>query len=442
MKKIFSIIIFFLCSLFCAITIKTVNAASPLNTLNEQKYSEEILYKLQNSIVNEEIENIYSLLESLNSNNTLFFNYKIKDIENLLQIYKEAILKQAKKFAEEKKYKKAVELLQSKSNLFKDKSTLNSLTTYYSKYFIQDGLFYCEEEPVVLCFSKLIGYPEIAFSETNSQKEADHLTANEFQNLLKQLYDENYILINFEDMINLDQDSITRKELYLPANKKPLILVFNDNNYNNASGFIEKYIIDPYGEIACYNSKETEKNIITYNKDYIPILEAFISSNKDFSFNNARAMICFNENDKILGYNISKQNPNQAQEILSLKKLVNTLKEKGYKFSYNGSINNLDTDDYEIKKEMFQETLKQIFGEIKTYYCQNSNINLIKTELFKEFNFKIVLSTIKTNTAIFKQNFVISPINQVTFNNLNSQNFPVENLDFSEIYDHINRKEH
>lgn len=442
MKKyffVFFIIIF--CLLLGINEILCVNALSPLTALNDEKLAEEILYQLQNSTsCEDENKDIYSYLEILNNENTLFYNYKISEIETLLQNYKETILKQAKKFANENEYKKAVELLQSKQCLFKDKSTVNSLISYYSKFFIQDGLFYYENEPIVLSIGKLIAYPELAFSETANINCQANLTPTEFQNLLTQLYNENYVLINLDDYINFEQNTVVKKDLYLPQNKKPLILILNDTNYDNQEGFIEKYIVDNQNEIASYNSKATEKNIISYNTDFIPILETFITENKNFSFNNAKAIICVNENEKILGYNINKQNPTQAQDVLNLKKLVQTLKEKGYKFAYNDSLNNLGEEEYNSKLEIFKTDLKQIFGEINLYYYNKSTINSLNFNNLNDFNIKIVFSTIKTNTSISKNNFLIIPTFQITINNLKNPDFPIESLDYDEIFDHINRK--
>lgn len=441
MKKVFlAFLLIIFCLFYSTNNFISVTARSPFNAMQNEKSAEKILYDLQNSS-NYELENneIDNLLGLLYNNNTLFYNYKISEIENLLQVYREAILKQAKKIAQEKNYKKAVELLQSKACLFKDKSTINSLISYYSKFFVQDGLFYYESQPLILSLGKLIAYPEQAFLETNNLKLKDNLTAGEFQNLLKQLYNENYILINIENCFNLEQNTPSLKDLYLPQNKKPLILIFNDTNYDNSQGFIEKYIVDPQDEIACYNSKEIEKNIISYNTDLIPILENFITLNKDFSFNGARATICFCENEKTFGYNISKQNPNQTQEILNLKKIVSKLKEKGYCFSYSGKINNLTDIEYQNKKEILAD-LKQIFGEINMFYCKNCNYNQINSTIYGDFGIKILLGTIKTNSCVVKNNYIVFPINEVTINQLNSENFPISNLDYDDIYDHINRK--
>lgn len=441
MKKCFAMIILIFMLVACITSKYRCVYASPLNALNENKLAEEILIKLQNTDKNEmETQDIYSYLEALYNENTLFYSYKIKELENILQNYQENILKQAKKIAQEKDYKKAVELLQSKICLFKDKSTVTSLINYYSKFFVRDGLFYFEGEPTILSFGKLIAYPEQAFLETSNFKFQNNLTVSEFQNLLKQLYNENYVLVNLSDFINFDEDKPTRKDLYIPQNKIPLLLVFNDTNYDGSVGFIEKYIIDPQGEVACYNSKESEKNLVTYNSDFIPILESFISQNKDFSFNNARAIICLNENDKILGYNISKQNLNQAQDTLSLKKLATLLKEKGYNFAYNGEIANLSQEELDLKKSTIQDTIKQIFGPISMYYCEKSPSSSIKNSILNDFEFKILLDTIKTNNTIFRNNQVIVPVFNITIKDLESKTCPIKELDFNELFDHINRK--
>lgn len=407
--------------------------ASPKNSLEDMKLAEELLIKVQNS-QNLEKEELYKYLETFYTENTQFFSYKIKELEEILQEYREDILIKAKKLAQDKEYKKAVELLQSKTSLFNDKSTINSLINYYSKFFIQDGLFYYEDDPVILSFNKLIAYPNIAFSDETALKEENNLTTTEFQKLLKQLYENNYILVNLSDFINIEDGKVTKKDLYLPPNKKPIMFIFNDVNYDGKLGFIEKYIIDPQDEIACYNSKENEKNIISYNTDFIPILENFIINNKDFSFNNARGIICVDENEKVLGYNLSKQNPNQAQDILTFKKILSLLKEKGYTFAYSG---NLYEEDIENRIEL----IKQTFGTLNCYYCKNLSSNSIKTSILEQFGLNILLDTIKTNTTIFKSNRAIVPYNSISIYSFINKTLNYLDLNFEEIYDHVNRKD-
>jgi len=352
--------------------------------------------------------------------------------------YREEIIKTARNLAGKEEYKNAVEYLESKSELFKDKSTINSLISHYSKFFIKDGLFYTELQPKILSINKLIAYPNLAFNDNINSDNLDklNLTSKEFTNLLQELYLNDYVLINLTDYLDLESETTTKKDLYLPPNKKPLVLIFNNINYvENETPFIEKFIIDCKNEISCFNSKQIEKNQISQTTDFIPILDNFIENNKDFSHSNARAVITFQQNGGILGYNINKNNPNYNQEILNLKKIATFLKEKGYIFGYSAS-NFLNDKENEIN--FIQNEIFNIFGNLKLFFT-NSSEHKLQSYYYtlNELGFKVFIST-GENSTIIKNNLALISSLKIDGDFLRKEN-PELLLNFDKIYDHANR---
>lgn len=443
MKKVFYI--FFVIILICSASfnLKVVKSvfASPENTLQNSLFAEKLLIKLQNTNFieeNQELEYLYKYLEVLYSDNSQFFSYKIEALENLMNCYREYIVKNARELASNTEYKKAVEYLESKSELFKDKTTINSLINHYSKFFIKDGLFYCETAPKILSINKLISYPNLAFADNNLSQNYDklYLTNREFYNLLTELYLNDYVLINLTDYLDLESEIVAKKDIYLPQNKKPLILIFNDINYcENDAPFIEKYIIDSKNEVACFNSKQTEKNQISATGDFIPILENFISLNKDFSLNNAKSVITFNSSGAILGYNICKTNPNVNQDTLSLKKLATFLKEKGYNFGYSvaNSEFSKENDTTFLEAEIFN-----IFGNLKVCFT-GKNENKIEQYYYdlNNIGFKVFIS-LGENNCLIKNNLALISSIKIDGDFLRTPN-PTLKLNYDNIYDHSNR---
>ena len=443
MRKFYAI--FFIIFLIIALPFNFNNIervfASPEQALLESNLAEKLLYKLQNNCYDEEIDKLYKYLDILYHENTQFYSYKLEELEKLMDKYREEIVKKARELANHEEYKSAVEYLENKSELFKDKSTINSLISHYSKFFIADGLFYTEISPKILSINKLIAYPLETFNENPLSETYDklYLTNKEFSNLLQELYLNDYILINITDYLDLESETVTKKDLYLPQNKKPLILIFNNINYTeNELGFIEKFIIDSKNEVACFNSKQVEKNQISQNSDFIPLLETFLQTNKDFSYNGAKAVITFNSENSILGYNINKNNPNYNQDSLNLKKIVTYLKEKGYIFGYSVQQSFTNNEELESKIIFLQNEIFNIFGNLKIIFT-NLNTNKIQNYFynFSEIGIKCFINTGENNVVI-KNNLAIISSLLINGDFLRLNN-PQLNLNFDKIYDHTNR---
>ena len=447
MKKYFAIIIALIFCIFPFFGAKNICTvfASPETTLNQEILAEKLLIKLQSSSnnIDKEIEQMYKYLDLICHENTQFFSYKIKEIEQLMDDYRSFIILKARSLAGNNDFKGAVEFLESKSEIFKDKTTINSLISHYSKYFVKDGLFYYDKTPQILSLNKLIAYPEIAFSPQNvncATLDNLYLTSKEFQNLLDELYLNDYVLINMSDLVEIQDNKVFKKDLYVPQNKTPIILIFNNINYSeNETCFVEKFIIDGKDNIACYNSKQVEKNQISYCSDFIPILENFIDNHQDFSLNNSKAVICFDKNDGILGYNINKTNPNASQDAVALKKLVSKLKTLGYEFGYGNfdksfySIENFDEEILFIKNNILP-----IFGMINIYFSPfESNKNNDYYNKLEEIGFKIFVDY-NTFGAFIKNNKAFVSSTKINGKSLREKSLAL-NIDFEKVYDHFAR---
>lgn len=446
MKKIFYTIFTLIFIFILPLSVMKINAvfASPESTLNQINLAEKLLMKLQNSDeADEEIEQIYKYLDIVCHENTQFYSYNIEKLEKLMDDYRNKIIKTARDYASNQEYKKAVEFLESKSELFKDKSTINSLISFYSKFFVKDGLFYYDKLPKFISINKLIAYPNLAFCDDNPKQEEldeNYMTSKEFQNLLSQLYLNDYILINFSDIVEIYDNVVYKKDLYIPLNKTPVVLIFSGINYfENEPYFIEKFIVDGKDEIACYNSKQTEKNQISYSADFISILENFIAEHNDFSFNNARGVITFDKNGGILGYNINKTNPNVNQDAITLKKLVAKLKQLGYTFGYGNfekSYNEIENINDEFL--FFKENIQPIFGNINVYFSAfDKNKNNWYYSKLNELGFKIFID-LNINNFNIKNNQVFVSSNQINGKILRNQP-KILNVDYEKIYEHNSR---
>lgn len=182
----------------------------------------------------------------------------------------------------------------------------------------------------------LIAHPEIAFKPGNSMGknyDIDCLTPKEFKEILNSLYERNFCLVDALSVYSVSASGASKKNIALPAGKKPLILSFDDINYyikKMDMGMADKLILQN-GRIGTY-TKNAETHI-SYDNDVVPILENFVAAHPDFSHNGARGIINLTGFDGILGYRTFGDSTTRASEIKAVAPLVTELKQRGWRFS-------------------------------------------------------------------------------------------------------------
>jgi glycine cleavage system aminomethyltransferase T len=129
----------------------------------------------------------------------------------------------------------------------------------------------------------------------------------------------------------------------------------------------------------------------------VSVLNNFIKKYKDFSYNNAKAMICLTGYDGILGYRITKN----INELNAAKKVVNKLMEEGYYFACHsfGHYHMKKISIENFKKEMFcwQNIIEPIIGKTQIYaypYGENeilddNNSVSPKHQMLLDYGFKL-----------------------------------------------------
>lgn len=252
----------------------------------------------------------------------------------------------------------------------------------------------------------LIAYPEIAFDKNNSMSKHyanDCITKYEFKNIIESLYENNYILVDINDTFEIKENKAIKKTLYLPKNKKPLILSFDDVNYDRkklGKGMVDKIILDKNNNIATETNFNGKKEI-KYDNEFIPILESFIKKHKDFSFNGARATLNLTGYDGILGYRTNSGNKsNRKNEIESAKKVVKRLKDLGYTFASHSyghyHMKKITNDHFRNELELWKNEVASIVGDTQIYVYPYGEWEIEhdggiseKHKLLNEYGFKL-----------------------------------------------------
>ena len=185
-----------------------------------------------------------------------------------------------------------------------------------------------------LVFNPLLTYPKIALSSDNEFKEFNKtncLTPSQFKELLTQLEEKNYVVVNIENLVE------NNNPLLVPSEKKPVVLSFYDVSSNKSLGTTNKIIVSNDGELLCQTevSWANPPFLDKSKDDYVPILEEFSKENPNFFVSGAKGTIILNEENGILGYKTQESNAqNRQQEIFSAEIVKNKLVENGWDFKY------------------------------------------------------------------------------------------------------------
>lgn len=262
----------------------------------------------------------------------------------------ERLLSEAAQAASHYGYSNAITILESFSGNINDYPALTQAHEKYTQ--AKDSLVLWDDpsDVVNLSFQLLIADPDRAFADDTygSSYSSNFITIDEFTKILQQLYQNDYILVDLMDVTN-ESGAL---ELYLPQGKQPFILTQTNVNYytymtdsdgdylpdKGADGFASRLIIDANGNISC-EYVDAEGNTVTGAYDMVPILESFIETHPDFSYNGARAILAVSGYDGVLGYrtnNSAQEHFDSAyynQEVSSAKEVANKLTQLGYRFA-------------------------------------------------------------------------------------------------------------
>jgi hypothetical protein len=238
-------------------------------------------------------------------------------------------------------------------------------------------------------FHEIIAWPELTFRGGTRQPgfDAEFVTANEFRLILQSLYDNDFVLIDLNDVWSeytneTNQLRMTRNTLMIPEGKKPLVISFDDMNFYAIDipyGLMSTYIIGTDGQIWAEGYDPSGNYITSQDLAAITILDKFVRENPGFSHNGAKGCIALTGFEGILGY--STQNDpnnttqsfrlNRMQEIARVKPVVDRLKATGWYFASHSyghiGIANASLARVQADGERWLDEVGSIVGDTKIF---------------------------------------------------------------------------
>ncbi len=266
-----------------------------------------------------------------------------------------SLLAQAELLAAGYDYDSAIALLNGFSG---DLSKYTALNDKILQYEAAQKSMVAWDDPsqiVNLSFQLLVADPVRGFNHETygTSINRNFITTVEFTKILQQLYNNGYILVDFDDFVDTTYGpdgaaSYKAKTLYLPNGKKPLMLTQTNVNYNyylidsdgdkvpdaKGGGFASKLLWD--GTNFTCEMVDASGNTVTGAYDLVPILENFIKEHPSFSYRGAKATLALTGYNGLFGYRTHPSAANifgetvYRQAIQDATAVANALRKSGY----------------------------------------------------------------------------------------------------------------
>lgn len=225
--------------------------------------------------------------------------------------------------------------------------------------------------------------------------ESGMISCGEFVNLLEQLYNNDYVLINPSPYKKYPQELTN---VVVPEGKKPLIMLLDQYQYSSQyceAGTVEQLAFDQENKEVFSRDKANLTGQVKGKQDAIVLLEDFIKEHSDFSFDGGKAIIALTVDENILGYTVNDkqtariverhqqleldpyilEDKDQAErqefyklQTEDLKKLLQGLLAKGYSFANSGysgaAMNQLDQSDFEEEITDWEQLVQPLVGQV------------------------------------------------------------------------------
>ena len=225
------------------------------------------------------------------------------------------VLQEAELLASGYNYEAAVKVLES----FGDMTEYPELQAKRAEYVnIQNSLVEHKDISTIpnLSFHVLMADPARAFKDADlgGSYNRNFVSTSEFSKILDHLYANGYVLVDFESITGCNTNATGTeqffpKSIYLPADKKPIMLTETMVNYfaymidgngdgqadAQGDGFASKLVVS--GDTVKAEYVDANGQTLVGDYDFVPILETFIAEHPDFSYQGARATlaVCGNQ---------------------------------------------------------------------------------------------------------------------------------------------------
>ena len=321
-----------------------------------------------------------------------------------LEAQSQEIVAEAERLAAGYDYDKAIEKLESVGDLTQHPDIASKRAEYETA---KSALVEYKDPTLIpnLSFHVLIEDMTRAKADTEfgGSYNKNFVTTGEFSKILNQLYNNGYVLVDFNSFVSAQTDlegneKFMVKSIMLPEGKKPVMLTETMVNYfaymvdgdgdgkadAKGDGFANKLVVDANGDIKA-EYIDAAGQTLTGNYDFVPILEDFISQHPDFCYQGARAILAVTGHEGVFGYrcntayisSVSQQY--YDEQVAGAKTITNALRDKGYTiacYTYkNDAYGKLSAAQIQADLQSWASQVVNVIGQVDTFvFAQQSRL--------------------------------------------------------------------
>lgn len=224
----------------------------------------------------------------------------------------------------------------------------------------------------------LIAYPEIKNGAGMMNYDTDCINVTEFKNLLNELYNNGYCLVDLYDIYERDAQGLLRLKtaIEVPVGRKPVVISIDDVVYDydkRGGGMVDLLALDEEKNLVSGTYLEDGSIDWSYDREVFPILEDFIAQHPDFSSRGARLTLAMTGFAGVFGYRteVSDRPGDRQAEIEKATAVADRLKELGYSFASHsyGHFNHEKHSEASLRRDLqaFQDEVVPIIGDVQAY---------------------------------------------------------------------------
>lgn len=234
------------------------------------------------------------------------------------------------------------------------------------------------------------------------------ITTTEFDRILEQMYERDYILVDIQSLFTEDAaGNISPGTVMVPPGKKPFVLSIDDVNYYDymrPDGFAHRLEIDGEGNVATRMGPNAA-GPLNLTGDAIPVLDQFVLDHPDFSYLGTKGVLAVTGYEGVLGYRTQADQVDEvdyAQRVSTATEVADRLKTMGWSFANHSYTHNqslkkktISLDGYKEDLRKWREQVEPIVGPTDVYispfgyYLENDDPRyryLIEEEGYNMFN--------------------------------------------------------
>lgn len=255
----------------------------------------------------------------------------------------------------------------------------------------------------VICVRSLIVDTDTAFSERyHSGDTGIYLTTYEFERILENLYERDYVLVDPENLIDgSDPTFLLERNLKVPKGKKPLIVVVENLQYSCSAyecGTCRRLVLNDENQVCGEYVNADGDTVVSRTAESIGILDAFVEKHPDFTYDGAKGIISVSGYESCFGYVVAADEIEDRNAALAaanlpqidptnddidyararVTEIANVLLDTGWQFasctySYIQDCTNAEKSDIETDTIKWLDQIGSLFGEVHILVYPNGN---------------------------------------------------------------------